>query len=390
MQVQLDNESIEQIEGVERLRAQQLSLVFSQTLRTQALSPVIAALVSATLWPVTDHRVLAAWVLVLAAISLWRHLLARSYLSAPVDPERIHIWERRFLVSLSSSSAAWGIGGWAVMPPGSDAHQALVYFFVLGIAGGSSVVYAAYGRSVAISISLILAPSAIYMLTFGDLFHYAMAIGSIVFVVAASRGTRLMNDAMRRNIQLASEIERLGRIDLLSGLSNRRAFTEFGTTAVANASRSGRPCAVVMLDVDHFKSINDRLGHAGGDAVIRSLGALLAGAVRAGECAGRIGGEEFAIILPDGGDQQAHALANRILDSVRTLRTPLGDQEISATVSIGVAATGGVPCTFDELLARADAALYAAKRQGRNRMRVAQDHPARRRKDAPNDAKGAP
>jgi diguanylate cyclase (GGDEF)-like protein len=390
MKVQVDSDSIEQIEGAGRLRAQQLSLVYSQTLRTQALSPVIAALVSATLWPVTDHRVLVAWVLVLAGISLWRHLLARSYRSAQVGPERIHIWERRFLVSLSSASAAWGIGGWAVMPPNSDAHQALVYFFVLGIAGGSSVVYAAHGRSVAVSISLILAPSAVYMLTFGDLFHYAMAIGSMLFVFAASRGTRLMNDAMRRNIQLAGEIERLGRIDVLSGLSNRRAFTDFGTTAIANASRSDRPCAVVMLDVDHFKAINDRMGHAGGDAVIRALGALLAGAVRAGECAARIGGEEFAIILPDGGEQQAHALAIRVLNSMRTLRIPLGNQEISATVSIGVAATDGAPCTLDELLARADTALYAAKRQGRNRMLVAEDPADRRSDDAPDNARRTP
>jgi diguanylate cyclase (GGDEF)-like protein len=378
MQAQPDNDSIAQIEGVERLRAQQLSLAFSQALRTQVLSPVIAALVSATLWPVTDHRALVAWVGVLAGISLWRHLLARAYQRNVVDPESVPAWERRFFVSLASASAAWGIGGWAVMPPGSDAHQALVYFFVLGIAGGTSVVYAAQGRSVAVAISLILAPSAIYMLTFGDLFHSAMAIGSIVFVFAASRGTRLLNDAMRRNIRLASEIERLGRIDSLSGLSNRRAFTDFGTTAVANASRSGRPCAVVMLDVDHFKAINDRMGHAGGDAVIRALGALLAGAVRSGECAGRIGGEEFAIILPDGGEQQAHALANRILDSVRTMRTPLGHQEIRTTVSIGVASTHGAPCTLDELLARADRALYAAKHQGRDRMLVAEDRPAHR------------
>ncbi len=380
------------VDTADRLRALQLSLVFDQALANQIISPLIAALVSVVLWPMGDPHLLSGWVGVLAILSLWRHLLASGFRRAAADPATTRTWERRFLVSLAVVSAAWGLGSWLNMPADSDAYQALVFCFVIGMAAGASAIYASHGPSVAISTSLIMGPSTLYMLSYGDPFHTAMGVGGVVFLVAASRGVRSMNGALRRNIQLTGELERLAGTDALSGLSNRRAFTEFGETAVANASRSARPCSIVMIDIDRFKSINDRLGHAAGDTVIRALGAALAGEIRVGERAGRIGGEEFAVILPDGGSEQAMALAQRIQAVVRSMRPRAGDVPIEVTVSIGVASTHGSPCTLDELLARADKALYAAKHAGRNRtvlsddVRVPQEagnvarvHPIRRR-----------
>ncbi len=351
-----------------RMRAQQLSLVYNQALANQYLSPLVAALVSAVLWPVGNPRMLTAWVAVLCVISIWRHLLVSAYSGAPKDPAAVRVWERRFLVSLAVSSGAWGVGGWLNLQSLPDAYQALTYFFVLGMAAGASVLYAAHGPSVGVGISLIMGPATLYMFTVGDAFHTAMGAGGAVFMVAGSRGVRTMNGALRRTIQLTGELERLARTDALSGLSNRRAFTEFGEMALANAARAARPCAIVMIDIDHFKAINDRHGHAAGDAVIRALGAALAAAIRVGECAGRIGGEEFAVFLPDAGSDQGMALAHRIQALVGAMRSRAGDLPLEVTVSIGVASTHGVPCTLDELLARADRALYGAKRDGRNRV----------------------
>lgn len=367
-----ETDSAEAIDAAHRMRAQQLSLVFGQALRNQILSPIVGALLAGSLWRVVDRRLLVGWVLALCGVSLWRHRLARSYHRAPAGPLLLRVWERRFLISLTVASAVWGIGTWVLMPAHADAYQALIYCFVVGMAGGTSALYAAHGPSVAVAIILIMAPSTVYLFTFADTFHSAVAVAGALFVLAASRGARVMNETMRCNVQLAGELERSARIDLLSGLNNRRGFTEFSTTALANASRAARPCALVMIDVDHFKAVNDRMGHAAGDAVIRSLGDLLAGAVRTGECAGRIGGEEFAVVLPHADDQQALAFANRILNLVRT--TPaVGDQPVEITVSIGVAATRGAPITLDELLIRADKAMYTAKRNGRDRVVVADD-----------------
>jgi len=362
----------EGLDSETRVRALQLSLIFDQALSNQIMSPLIAALVSLVLWPAGDPHLLSGWIGVLAAISLWRHLLVTGYRRAARDPATIRLWERRFVVSLGAASAAWGVGSWLNFPV-SPAHQAFLYCFVFGMAAGAATIYAAHGPSVVVSTSLIMAPTTITMFTVGDAFHTAMGMGGVVFLVAASRGVRSMNGALRRNIQLTGELERLAGTDALSGLSNRRAFTEFGETALANAARSGRPCALVMIDIDRFKSVNDRLGHAAGDTVIRALGAALAGAIRVGERAGRIGGEEFAVILPDGGSEQAMALAQRIQAVVRTMRPRAGDVPIEVTVSIGVASTHGAPCTLDELLARADRAMYAAKAAGRNRTVLADE-----------------
>lgn len=235
-------------------------------------------------------------------------------------------------------------------------------------------IYAAHGASVAIATLLMLGPSTIYFLTFGDVFHTAFAIGAIVFGVTASRGVGLMNNAMRRSFELTDKLDWLSRSDPLSGLGNRRAFAEFGERTLASSSRSGRPCTLIMLDVDHFKSINDRWGHNSGDVVIQELGAILAGTVRMGDFPARIGGEEFAVILPYTTIEQGRILANRILTLVQEMRPALGDERIEVTVSIGVAETGSKPSTLDKLLARADEALYAAKRGGRNKVIVAEAH----------------
>jgi diguanylate cyclase (GGDEF)-like protein len=367
----LNDDPMDGRDSAERMRAQQVALVFGQTLRNQALSPFVAALLSFALWQVADHGLLVGWMLTLAGVSVWRQGLARLYHRRPVEGGAVRAWERRFLLSLAVASAVWGIGGWLVMPMDSDAHQALVYCFLLGMAGGTSALYAAHGPSVVLAVTLMMAPITLFMLTVRDIFHGAMAIGGIVFVAAATRSVRLINEALRRNIELARDLERLAHTDPLSGLSNRRAFTEIGATVVANAARAARSCALLMVDVDRFKAINDRLGHAAGDDAIRGVGAVLAGAIRTGELAGRLGGDEFAVILPDAGHEAARALAGRILTQARTLHASAGETHAQVTVSIGVAASGGAPCSFDTLLARADTALYEAKRQGRDRVVVA-------------------
>jgi diguanylate cyclase (GGDEF)-like protein len=393
------NIAVEGVDTSERMRAQQLSLIFDQALTNHIMSPLVAAMISVVLWPAANPQLLTGWVAVLAVIALWRHLLATGFRRVGHDPASTRLWERRFLVSLAVASAAWGVGAWLNLPEGSPALHAFVYCFVFGMAAGASAIYAAHGPSVAISTVLIMGPCTLYMLTYGDPFHLTMGVGGVAFVVASSRSVRSMNVALRRNIQLTGELERLAGTDALSGLSNRRAFTEFGETALANATRSQRPCSIVMIDIDHFKSVNDRLGHAAGDTVIRALGAALAGEVRVGERAGRIGGEEFAVILPDGGSEQAMALAQRVQTVVRSMRPRAGDVPIEVTVSIGVASTQGEPCTLDVLLARADKALYAAKRAGRNRTvrdddrrgelhpgDTARVHPLRRRDAGPPPA----
>ena len=155
--------------------------------------------------------------------------------------------------------------------------------------------------------------------------------------------------------------------DPLTGLLNRAAFEERALAELARASRTGRSLAVAMLDVDHFKSFNDRFGHLAGDAALAAVARAVARTVRGIDAAGRYGGEEFIVLLVEADAKAALQAAERIRAAVASLgppRIPLG-----VTVSAGIAIHRGdfERTSLEPLVARADAALYAAKRAGRDR-----------------------
>jgi diguanylate cyclase (GGDEF)-like protein len=157
--------------------------------------------------------------------------------------------------------------------------------------------------------------------------------------------------------------------DTLSGLLNRRGFEGRAANALQDADRRSMPISLVICDIDHFKSINDSFGHAGGDRVIAALAGFLSSTVRSHHAAGRIGGEEFAIVLPDADLAAARLFA----EGARSAFAALAIDGLPAgrrfTASFGVAERRPGE-GFSELLARADAALYVAKKEGRDRVRV--------------------
>jgi diguanylate cyclase (GGDEF)-like protein len=170
-----------------------------------------------------------------------------------------------------------------------------------------------------------------------------------------------------------AELERQAHIDYLTGLANRGRFMELAEAEEARAARYGNPFAVLLLDVDHFKSINDRHGHKAGDAVLRALGAILRKTLREVDIIGRIGGEEFAALLPETDAIRAPEVAERVRRAIADSEMPAGDGEpLHVTVSIGVVATKENVGSIDKLLGQADTALYLAKNSGRNRVSVAQ------------------
>jgi diguanylate cyclase (GGDEF)-like protein len=164
--------------------------------------------------------------------------------------------------------------------------------------------------------------------------------------------------------------------DPLTGCLNRRGFEQAYAREVARSTRAGSDLALLVLDLDHFKLVNDTHGHLAGDEVLRDAGELLAAACRAGDIVARVGGEEFALLLPDTGATGSFHFANRLCEAVRSHPFPSpipGAPAIRVTTSIGVASRiphRGIDDGVDGLTARADAALYAAKRSGRDRVRV--------------------
>jgi two-component system cell cycle response regulator len=170
---------------------------------------------------------------------------------------------------------------------------------------------------------------------------------------------------------LIEESERLATTDALTGLMNRRASTGGLEIEIARSSRYGHPLSLLLLDVDHFKVINDRRGHSAGDAVLSSLGRLLSGLRRKSDIVARWGGEEFVVALTSTDLEGARVLAERLRSSIEELAiVDAGGAPIPITASVGVTSFA-VGETLESLVDRADRAMYAAKTAGRNRVVVA-------------------
>gem|GEM_PF-5611750 len=172
---------------------------------------------------------------------------------------------------------------------------------------------------------------------------------------------RATKRALHEMAGATEDLEDLTRTDPLTGLANRRAFEEALRVEKARTLRTGQPLSLVIFDIDRFKGVNDDHGHACGDRVLREVGRRLDGAARGHELVARVGGEEFAWILPDTDAAAALAAAERGRAAIGA--TPI--EGLAVTISAGAAAYAG---NGDRLVERADAALYAAKRAGRDRV----------------------
>lgn len=200
---------------------------------------------------------------------------------------------------------------------------------------------------------------------------WQFAAGYLLLSVLALQALRVQLATRRQR----EEMRTLANTDALTGIANRRHLMDQGQRAFARARRSGLALSVLMLDVDRFKSINDRWGHPTGDRVIHELAQLMQVLVRGEDRCGRLGGEEFAMVLPDTGLAAAQAIAERVRTATELAETVRADDGsvVHFTVSLGIATLAPVDTSFEAILRRADRALYQAKADGRNLCRVADE-----------------
>ena len=163
--------------------------------------------------------------------------------------------------------------------------------------------------------------------------------------------------------------------DHLTGLLSRGAFMDNALALCAKQAKGGEPVAMLMFDLDHFKSINDRFGHSVGDHILRLFGQVVRASTRLDDIIGRFGGEEFIAIVP-GGLESASKIAERVRSGFEIAGVTVATHHVGATVSIGAATSYDAVTTIDGLIAQADAALYRAKHDGRNRVHIAEEEMA--------------
>ena len=182
---------------------------------------------------------------------------------------------------------------------------------------------------------------------------------------------QVLNQALEAEIEIRKQLEddlrRMAMTDALTGVFNRRRFYELGQYEWAKLERGSHVLSLLMIDLDRFKVVNDRFGHAAGDEALRCFTRTCSAQIRAGDCLGRLGGEEFGVLLPDTGLAGALEVAERVRAAMEACPISGPDGDFYVTVSIGaVSAKAGEG--FEAMLARADAAMYAAKQSGRNRV----------------------
>jgi diguanylate cyclase (GGDEF)-like protein len=249
---------------------------------------------------------------------------------------------------------------------GANAVSAYAMYFFWVVLAGS------YFFETRIALVHIVAACAAYgavLVLRGDtpqpLLHWVMAAGTLSVAGILMAGLREQVDALLMRLSDAA------RTDALTGLANRRALEERFVQELERATRSARPLGIVALDLDWFKEFNDRFGHAAGDRALQRLGGVLREHTRRIDTVARLGGEEFAVLAPETGEDETFLLAERLREKVRDAFA--ADLE-GLTISCGVASFPVHGMTADELLRAADRALYEAKELGRDRS-VAYDEP---------------
>ena len=202
--------------------------------------------------------------------------------------------------------------------------------------------------------------SSVWVTAFSvELVLYAIGTVFVIFMLVSDRAVTVHKTA--------------ASVDPLSGMFNRRGFAEACTRVIEREAAAGRPVSVMIFDIDHFKSINDRFGHPAGDEILKLFSAVVVNNLRISDLSGRIGGEEFAALLPCSLEEGV-LVAERVREAFETSGIVCDEGPVDTTVSIGVAG-GPAGTELEVLLAAADTALYQAKRGGRNRVEAAEELP---------------
>ena len=200
------------------------------------------------------------------------------------------------------------------------------------------------------------------------LLYYVLPLSMMAAAILVALGVA---DRLREQRRALSDAERRAQTDSLTGVLNRRSLVERLEAACLRARARGLPIALLFIDLDHFKEINDSYGHAAGDACLRAIIGPIHAELRQSDVIGRYGGEEFVVILSSADMAAAHPIAERIRNRVAEVRVEGYGPPIRLTCSIGVASSDTLGVWGEHLIAQADAAVYAAKRSGRNRVQMA-------------------
>lgn len=360
----------------EKVRGDRLQQLFLQS-RWAVLGSYLAALMLCWMGrDLFERDNIWLWLAVLTASTLLRTTMFVAFYRKPLEQRTPQPWERRYWITLMLSAFTWGIGALAVMPANDLLGQLLVLLFTVGMSVSAVSCYSSHRYMTLASIAVVLLPSALWMLCQPSSLNVGIALAVLVFASFVMNATTRLAEALEQAFHLRREMEwahaqstHAAQVDELTGLNNRRAFFLQGQQVYDHCRQQHLPLCAVMLDMDHFKVINDTYGHQQGDQVLQQLGVAIGATFREGDVHGRLGGEEFAVLLPDTTLEVGMVLVEQLIARLGELHAT---QACVITASLGIAISQCDDQDLQNLMNRADKALYRAKAQGRNRVCVAE------------------
>ncbi|RCU45643.1 MULTISPECIES: GGDEF domain-containing protein [Corallincola] len=369
--------NIESLE-LSEIRLQQLHLYVDNHQHDRLLAPMLSLITGSVLSVWVSWQVAALWMLI-------SFLITRNYLrvysnfkkSAP-QAKDAYQWERRIAMAHGLHMLHWaGLSMWA-WQPGNFANHIFIAMIVMGLMSATTAMSSPSKRLFLLDMLPIIIIACTRPLFEQGLLYNSMAALSVCFsILMIHVGLQIHQNLLKmlclqqERKQLMMELENMATTDALTGTSNRRAFMTFAREEVIRSQRYQHPLSLLMIDIDHFKRVNDNFGHAMGDQVIRVVAEIISEECRHSDRVARLGGEEFALLLPECGICLAEVTAERIRQRIAQTLVSHGDQASNITISIGVAELTAAQRDIDSLLDLADKRLYRAKQAGRNRVETA-------------------
>lgn len=357
------------------VRLRQLRLYVDNHLHDRYLAPPLALVAAALLTQWVPLWQAALWVTIeLGAIATYIAVY-RTFLRSPMDPADEAVWVRLIGWAHGAHMLAWSsIVVWAVHP---DDGSSLMFAMLVhvGLISLTTVMSNTHKRLFLTDMAVPALALCVPPLLEPTPFNVGLAVLGLLFVgLMLQVGLRIHTSTAealhlrQHNEDLIRELETLATRDPLTGIANRRHFIDVSQGLLAQAENEGTPLALLIIDVDHFKPINDQHGHLAGDGVLQAVVEACERELRDSDQFGRLGGEEFAIMLPSTPLPAACVVAERLRASVAGLAYRIGDAAVPLSISIGVTMRRPGEQTVPPLLARADRAMYTAKATGRNRV----------------------
>ncbi|WP_275096034.1 putative bifunctional diguanylate cyclase/phosphodiesterase [Sedimenticola hydrogenitrophicus] len=360
------------------IKTEQVRLVYSAIPFSTLTIFINSTLLCIVLWSVTDNKLLFPWLAVTYLLSALRLGLYRKFKLTSPAPANILLWEKRLLITTVLSGLLWGMASLVLFPGDDIAHQVFLAFVVAGMSAGAVTTLSAHTTACLAFISLALLPVVLRFFSLGDSLGYTMAFMSALFLVMLMITSIRLNQTilgaleMRYRRQVAeATIQRQALYDTLTDLPNRRMFFDRLKQELARSQRHRHLGVVMFLDIDHFKKINDSLGHLVGDELLIAIADRLKGRLRDEDVIARLGGDEYVILVPDIGDalegatRRAQLFAEELLTLIRG-HFDIRGHHLHVTASIGITLFPLQQKKPEDLLQQADTAMYQAKKEGRN------------------------